>query len=83
MGDLNGAFSRRIKIQHRLIYQVLEAEKAIKMLRLWTRHKQLKSIAMQSIFVNSCALFVKNLPGIITVVNTALVSARNTQIYTF
>ena len=36
VGDLTGAYSRRINIQHRLVYQVLEEEKAIKVLRLWT-----------------------------------------------
>ena len=36
IGDLAGAYSRRINIQHRLVYQVLEEEKAIKVLRLWT-----------------------------------------------
>ncbi|HAB37806.1 MAG TPA: type II toxin-antitoxin system mRNA interferase toxin, RelE/StbE family, partial [Rhodobacteraceae bacterium] len=37
--DLSGAYSRRINIQHRLIYQVLEAQKAVKILKLWTRYK--------------------------------------------
>jgi Txe/YoeB family toxin of toxin-antitoxin system len=36
VGDLAGAYSRRIKIQHRLVYQVLEKEKAVKVLRLRT-----------------------------------------------
>ncbi len=36
LGDLKGAISRRINIQHRLVYQVLEAEKTIKVLRIWT-----------------------------------------------
>ena len=39
VGDLAGAYSRRINIQHRLIYQVLEEEKAIKVLRLWTHYE--------------------------------------------
>lgn len=39
VGDLSGAYSRRINIQHRLVYQVLEEEKAIKILRLWTRYE--------------------------------------------
>ena len=39
VGDLSGAYSRRINIQHRLVYQVLEAEKAIKILRLWTHYE--------------------------------------------
>ncbi|UTV98916.1 Txe/YoeB family addiction module toxin [Marinomonas rhizomae] len=39
VGDLSGAYSRRINIQHRLVYQVLEAEKMIKVLRLWTHYE--------------------------------------------
>ena len=39
VGDLSGAYSRRITIQHRLIYQVLAAEKQVKVLRLWTRYE--------------------------------------------
>jgi Txe/YoeB family toxin of toxin-antitoxin system len=39
MGDLSGAYSRRINIQHRLVYQVLEAQKAVKILRLWTHYE--------------------------------------------
>lgn len=39
MGDLSGAYSRRITIQHRLVYQVLEREHAIKVLRLWTHYE--------------------------------------------
>lgn len=39
VGDLTGAYSRRINIQHRLVYQVLEDEKAIKVLRLWTHYE--------------------------------------------
>ena len=38
VGDLSGAYSRRINIQHRLVYQVLVEEKAIKILRLWTHY---------------------------------------------
>ena len=38
VGDLAGAFSRRINIQHRLVYQVLDAERAIKILRMWTHY---------------------------------------------
>ena len=36
IGDLEGAFSRRISIQHRLVYQVYQAEKTVKVLRMWT-----------------------------------------------
>ena len=39
VGDLSGAYSRRINIQHRLVYQVLEEEKAVKVLRLWTHYE--------------------------------------------
>lgn len=39
VGDLNGAYSRRINIQHRLVYQVLENERIIKVLRLWTHYE--------------------------------------------
>ena len=38
VGDLSGAYSRRINIQHRLVYQVLEKEKIVKVLRLWTHY---------------------------------------------
>jgi Txe/YoeB family toxin of toxin-antitoxin system len=38
-GDLTGALSRRINIQHRLVYQVLESESAVKILRLWTHYE--------------------------------------------
>lgn len=37
--DLGGAISRRINIQHRLVYQVLESEEVIKVLRLWTHYE--------------------------------------------
>ena len=39
VGDLSGAYSRRINIQHRLIYQVLEKEKIVKVLRMWTHYQ--------------------------------------------
>ena len=39
VGDLSGAYSRRINIQHRLVYQVLEAERAVKILRLWAHYE--------------------------------------------
>jgi toxin YoeB len=39
VGDLLGAYSRRINIQHRLVYQVLEKEKSIKVLRLWSHYE--------------------------------------------
>lgn len=39
VGDLIGAYSRRINIQHRLVYQVLKDEKVVKVLRLWTHYE--------------------------------------------
>ncbi len=36
VGDLSGSYSRRINIQHRLVYQVFAKEKAVKVLRMWT-----------------------------------------------
>jgi len=39
VGDLSGAFSRRINIQHRLVYQIYEKEKIIKVIRLWTHYE--------------------------------------------
>ena len=38
VGDLRGAYSRRINIQHRLVYQVLEDERIVKVLRMWTHY---------------------------------------------
>jgi len=38
IGDLVGAYSRRINIQHRLVYQVLEDERVVKVLRLWSHY---------------------------------------------
>lgn len=39
VGDLAGAYSRRINIQHRLVYQVLEEKRSVKVLRLWTHYE--------------------------------------------
>ena len=39
LGDLKGAFSRRINIQHRLVYQILEKEHIVKVLRMWTHYE--------------------------------------------
>lgn len=39
IGDLAGAYSRRINIQHRLVYQVLEDDKVVKVLRLWSHYE--------------------------------------------
>ena len=38
-GDLAGAFSRRISIQHRLVYQVLQEKEVVKVLRMWTHYE--------------------------------------------
>ena len=38
-GDLAGAYSRRINIQHRLVYQVCEKEKVVKIIRMWTHYE--------------------------------------------
>ena len=39
VGNLQGAISRRINIQHRLVYQVLPAERVVKVLRMWTHYE--------------------------------------------
>ena len=39
VGDLRGAFSRRINIQHRLVYQVLDQERIVKVLRMWSHYE--------------------------------------------
>lgn len=39
VGDLTGTYSRRINIQHRIVYQILEDEKAVKVLRMWTHYE--------------------------------------------
>lgn len=39
VGDLAGAHSRRINIQHRLVYQVLEEEHTVKVLRMWSHYE--------------------------------------------
>jgi len=39
VGDLRGAYSRRINIQHRLVYQVIEETKTVKVLRLWSHYE--------------------------------------------
>jgi toxin YoeB len=39
VGDLAGAFSRRINIQHRLVYQVLDEIKTVKVIRMWTHYE--------------------------------------------
>jgi Txe/YoeB family toxin of toxin-antitoxin system len=39
VGDLSGAYSRRINIQHRLVYEVLDSIKTVKVLRMWTHYE--------------------------------------------
>jgi len=39
LGDLSGSFSRRINIQHRIVYQVYEKEKIVKIIRMWTHYE--------------------------------------------
>jgi toxin YoeB len=39
VGDLKGAFSRRINIQHRLVYQIYPEERVVKVLRMWTHYE--------------------------------------------
>ena len=39
IGDLAGAYSRRINIQHRLIYQIMNEEKIVKIIRMWTHYE--------------------------------------------
>ncbi len=41
VGDLQGAYSRRINIQHRLVYQVFEKEKTIKIISFWTHYEKI------------------------------------------
>jgi toxin YoeB len=39
VGDLAGAYSRRINIQHRLVYQIIEDQKTVKIIRMWTHYE--------------------------------------------
>lgn len=39
VGDLTGAYSRRINVQHRLIYQVYKKERTVKVIRMWTHYE--------------------------------------------
>jgi Txe/YoeB family toxin of toxin-antitoxin system len=39
LGDLAGTYSRRINIQHRLVYQILDNEKVVKVIRMWTHYE--------------------------------------------
>jgi len=39
IGDLNGAYSRRINIQHRLVYQIIKETRTVKIIRMWTHYE--------------------------------------------
>jgi Txe/YoeB family toxin of toxin-antitoxin system len=39
IGDLSGAYSRRINIHHHLVYQIIDDEKVVKVIRMWTHYK--------------------------------------------
>jgi Txe/YoeB family toxin of toxin-antitoxin system len=39
VGELSGAYSRRINIKHRLVYQILDEEKVVKVIRMWTHYE--------------------------------------------
>ncbi len=39
VGDLSGAYSRRINIQHRIVYQIFDEEKTVKVIRMWTHYE--------------------------------------------
>lgn len=39
VGDLTGAYSRRINIQHRLVYQVIDEQRIVKVLRMWSHYE--------------------------------------------
>ena len=39
VGDLSGSYSRRINIQHRLVYEVIEEQNTVKVLRLWSHYE--------------------------------------------
>ncbi|NJL00593.1 MAG: Txe/YoeB family addiction module toxin [Spirulinaceae cyanobacterium RM2_2_10] len=39
VGDLTGAYSRRINLQHRLVYEVIESEATVKVIRMWTHYE--------------------------------------------
>ena len=39
VGDLAGAYSRRVNIQHRLVYQILDEERVVKVIRMWTHYE--------------------------------------------
>ena len=40
VGELKGAFSRRISLQHRLVYQILESTRTVKIIRMWTHYEE-------------------------------------------
>lgn len=45
VGDLEGAYSRRINIQHRLVYQVIKESRTVKIIRMWTHYEENNSLA--------------------------------------
>jgi len=40
VGNLNGAYSRRINIKHRIVYEVRETEKVVRVLRMWSHYEE-------------------------------------------
>ncbi len=47
IGDLEGAYSRRINILHRLVYQILDEKKIVKVIRMWTHYERNKTIGRE------------------------------------
>lgn len=45
VGDLTGAYSRRINIQHRIVYEVFPEEKTARVLRIWTHYEQIAGVS--------------------------------------
>ena len=52
VGDLSGAYSRRINIQHRLVYQILEQERTVKVIRMWTHYEYMNRCIRCPLFPN-------------------------------
>ena len=55
LGDLSGAYSRRINIQHRLVYQVLEEDKVVKVLRMWTHYEWVRGFYVDELALSTTA----------------------------
>ena len=49
IGDLTGAYSRRINIQHRLVYQILDDEKVVKVIRMWSLYENFSKCRKESL----------------------------------